>query len=57
MGRPFAIPFAIVMMSGSTPSWCSIPHILPPVRPKPVCTSSQMKRPPYFLMMSVATLK
>ena len=57
MGKPLAIPLAIVMMSGSTPSWCSMPHILPPVRPKPVCTSSLMKTPPYLRMMSTATLK
>ena len=55
-GMPLATPLAIVMMSGSTPQ-CSIPHILPPVRPKPVCTSSQMKTPPYFLMISTAISK
>ena len=44
-GRPFAMPFAMVMISGSTP-YCSQPHHLPPVRPNPVCTSSQMNTPP-----------
>ena len=39
MGMPLAIPFAMVMISGSTPQ-CSIPNILPPVRPNPVWTSS-----------------
>ena len=34
-GRPLAIPFAAVRISGSTPQ-CSMPHIDPPVRPKPV---------------------
>ena len=34
-----------------------MPHIFPPVRPKPVCTSSQMKTPPYFLTMPTATSK
>ena len=55
-GSPFAMPFAIVMMSGSTPQ-CSMPHILPPVRPKPVCTSSQMKTPPYLRTIPTAILK
>ena len=55
-GRPLAMPLAIVMMSGSTPQ-CSMPHILPPVRPKPVCTSSQMKTPPYLRTMSTAISK
>ena len=50
------MPLAIVMMSGSTPE-CSMPHNLPPVRPKPVCTSSQMKTPPYFLTMPTAISK
>ena len=34
-GSPFAMPFAIVMISGSTPQ-CSMPHIFEPVRPNPV---------------------
>ena len=56
-GKPLAMPLAIVMMSGSTPAWCSMPHILPPVRPNPVCTSSQMNTPPYLRTMSTAVLK
>src|SRR5262249_16745133 len=46
MGNPLAMPLAIVITSGSTPSW-SAPHIVP-ARPKPVWTSSKMKMPPYF---------
>ena len=46
---------AVVIMSGSTPQ-CSMPHMVDPVRPKPVWTSSQMKIPPYFLMMPTASL-
>jgi hypothetical protein len=44
-GIPFATPLAIVMISGST-FQCEMPYQCPPVRPKPVCTSSQMKTPP-----------
>src|SRR5439155_570637 len=33
-GKPFAIDFANVMISGSTPQ-CSMPHHLSPVRPQP----------------------
>ena len=34
-----------------------MPQNLPPVRPKPVWTSSQMKTPPYFRMMPTAISK
>jgi hypothetical protein len=43
-------------MSGST-SQCSIPNHPLPVRPHPVCTSSEMKSPPYFFTMENAILK
>ena len=33
-----------------------MPHVLP-VRPKPVCTSSEIKIPPYFLTISATILK
>ena len=56
MGTPLAMPLAKVMMSGSTPQ-CSMPNILPPVRPQAVCTSSQMNRPPYFRMIPTISLK
>ena len=56
MGMPLAMPLAKVMMSGSTPQ-CSMPHHLSPVRPQPVCTSSQMNRPPYLRTMSTAILE
>src|ERR1035441_190179 len=55
-GIPFATPLAIVMISGST-FQCEMPNHEPPVRPKPVCTSSQMKTPPYFLTMPTAISK
>ena len=55
-GNPVGHPLAKVMISGSTPQ-CSMPNILPPVRPQAVCTSSQMKRPPYFLTMPTISLK
>jgi len=55
MGTPLAMPLAKVMMSGSTPQ-CSMPNILPPVRPQPVCTSSQINKPPYFLMIPTISL-
>ena len=42
MGTPLPRPLAAVMMSGST-SQCSMPNHLLPVRPQPVCTSSEMK--------------
>jgi hypothetical protein len=45
MGRPLAIPFAAVITSGCT-CQCSMPNIFPPVRPKPVCTSSLIVTPP-----------
>ena len=53
---PLAIPLANVMMSGST-SQCSMPNHLPPVRPKPVWTSSQMNTPPYLRTISTAIWK
>ena len=56
MGTPLAMPLAKVMTSGST-SHCSMPNILPPVRPQPVCTSSQMNRPPYLCTMSATSRK
>ncbi len=34
-----------------------MPHILPPVRPKPVCTSSAMNTPPYLRTISAAIWK
>ena len=55
-GTPLAMPLAKVMMSGST-SHCSMPNILPPVRPHPVWTSSQMNRPPYLRTMPATSLK
>ena len=55
-GMPFAMPFAMVMMSGSTP-YCSMPHHLSPVRPNPVCTSSLMNTPPYLRTISTAIWK
>src|SRR5262249_61631605 len=55
-GSPLAIPLAMVMISGSTP-YCSQPHHFPPVRPKPVCTSSQMNTPPYLRTMATAISK
>src|SRR5512138_13777 len=45
-GRPDAMPFAEVMMSGSTPK-CSMAHHLP-VRPIPLCTSSAISKMPYL---------
>ena len=51
IGEPLPRPLALVMMSGCTPH-CSMPNHLPPVRPHPVCTSSLMNTPPYFLTMS-----
>ena len=45
-GRPLAMPLATVMISGSTPYCSHAPPAVPPVRPKPVCTSSQMNTPP-----------
>ncbi len=55
-GNPLAIDFANVMISGSTPQ-CSMPHHLSPVRPQPVCTSSQIKTAPYLRMMPTAISK
>jgi hypothetical protein len=40
---PIGLP--IETMSGTTP-WRWKPHICPPVRPKPGCTSSARNRPP-----------
>ncbi len=34
-----------------------MPHILPPLRPKPVCTSSAIKMPPCSRMIGTATSK
>ena len=56
MGAPLAMPLAQVMMSGVT-SQCSMPNHFLPVRPKPVCTSSEMNRPPYFLTALKTILK
>src|SRR6266404_1985887 len=55
-GMPLPMPLAIVIMSGFTPQ-CSMPHHLSPVRPKPVCTSSEMNNPPYFFTMSYTISK
>src|SRR5262245_27741932 len=55
-GRPLAMPLAMVMISGST-FQCSMPHHLSPVRPKPVCTSSQMNTPPYLRTIPTAISK
>ena len=44
-GTPLAMLFAQVMMSGVT-SHCSMPNHFLPVRPKPVCTSSEINSPP-----------
>ena len=49
-GKPFPMPLAIVTMSGITP-WFWNPQKLLPVRPKPVCTSSEMQSPPASRMM------
>ena len=45
IGTPLPMPFAEVMMSGSTPQ-CSMPNHLSPVRPHAVWTSSEINRPP-----------
>lgn len=48
IGNPLPIPLAIVIISGLKPA-----HLCPqnfyPTLPKPVCTSSAIIRPPYFL--------
>ena len=49
-GMPEAMPFADVMMSGSTPKF-SIAHHLP-VRPMPDWTSSAMSMMPYLVHIS-----
>ena len=46
-GMPPAIPLAMVMMSGTTPSWLTANHS--PVRQKPDWTSSAMKTMPFSL--------
>ena len=56
IGCPFAMPLALVRMSGSTPK-CSIPHHFSPVRPHAVWTSSAMNRPPAFFTIGSATWK
>ena len=56
IGVPLARPLALVMMSGTT-SQCSMPNHFLPVRPQPVCTSSEMNRPSYFLTMLKTILK
>jgi hypothetical protein len=44
------------MISGST-FQCEMPYQWEPVRPNPVCTSSQMKTPPYFRTIPTAISK
>ena len=56
IGAPFARPLAPVKMSGVT-SHCSMPNHFLPVRPQPVCTSSEMNRPPYFFTILKTILK
>ena len=56
IGTPLPKPLAAVIMSGST-SQCSMPNHLRPVRPQAVCTSSEMKSPPYCFTMLNAILK
>src|SRR5882672_10566627 len=48
-GRPAAIDFEAIRMSGSIPQ-CSQAHIFP-VRPNPVCTSSAITRMSYLRQM------
>ena len=50
-GAPLPMPFAMVTKSGITPQF-SKPQNFVPVRPKPVCTSSAMHRPPNLRTMS-----
>ena len=45
-GSPPPIDLPKTVMSGSTPSYCSIAHIVP-VRPTPDCTSSLTHRIPW----------
>ena len=49
-GIPEAIPFAAVMISGTTPKCSNANHL--PVRPKPDCTSSKMSMMPCLSQMS-----
>ena len=44
-GRPLAMPLAKVIMSGMIP-WAWKPQKFSPVRPQPVCTSSEMNKMP-----------
>src|ERR1700744_6883 len=55
-GCPLPSDLAAVIMSGST-SQCSIPNHFLPVRPQPVCTSSEMKSPPYCFTILKTILK
>ena len=50
MGKPLAIPFARVTISGFTFVCCMASHL--PVRPMPVCTSSTIMRAPLLSQTS-----
>src|SRR3954467_9089390 len=50
IGWPFAMPFALVRMSGSAPN-CWTPHHLPPLRPHAVSTSPALHGPPRRLCL------
>jgi len=43
-GNPLAMPLAMAMTSGATPNVCAANHS--PVRPNPVCTSSNTRSAP-----------
>ena len=47
---PLVSPFAVVIMSGSTPYFSAAKAA--PVRPKPVMTSSKIRRMPCFVQIS-----
>lgn len=49
---PPAMPLAMVMMSGTTPSWFTANHS--PVRQKPDCTSSAMNTTPLAVAHSAS---
>ena len=54
-GIPLAIPLATARISGTAPK-CSAAHILP-VRPIPDCTSSKIRRIPFWLATRASSSK
>src|ERR1700744_4782581 len=54
-GSPPAMPFAVVIRSGTTPSWSLAKQS--PVRPKPVWVSSAMKTIPCSVHQSETRLR